>query len=232
MEKTMKKLILFLVLISCYNLFGNTITGLTLEENIIIDNLINTTVTEIYDSFKEVPISKFAIGDGREIEDIGMYFESDINDKVFTNIKKIFTKSRFRVYEKERIDELLKAQSIQMEDFYSDEGRLRIGQFTQWSGFLIGNVKSKVENKFGKKGVYLQISLEFFNLETGETIWSDTASSFQKMNLALHLYFIGIFLILMFTWLLNSLSKGKKTSLILSFTFILLIAYSIWFFII
>lgn len=85
-ERMMKNLILFLVLSSCLGLFGNTITGLILEENIIIDNLIITTVTDIYDSFKEVPLASFMLKDGRKIEDIGMYFESDIDDKESYNL--------------------------------------------------------------------------------------------------------------------------------------------------
>lgn len=228
----MRKFVLFVIMFSSFSLFGQTITGLTIEENIIIDNLISTTVTDIYNSFQEVPINKFIATDGRQIEGFGMYFESDINNKVYTNVKKLFTKTRFRVYEKERVDQLLQEQSIQLEDFYSKEGRLRVGKFTQWKGFLIGNVKSRIENRFGKKGVYLEMSCDFINLETGELIWSDNFNNYQKLDLSLYTYLIGIFLILLLTWLFNSLSKGKKTSLILSVTFVLLIGYSIWFFII
>ncbi len=227
----MKRILILIIVFYSLSLFGSSITDLTLEENLIVDKLIAQNVEEIYNSFQEVPDLKFTDSNGRAIEGFGMYFESDINEKVFTNVKKSFTKTRFRVYEKERVDKLLQEQSIQMQDFYSKEGRLRIGKFTQWKGFLIGNVKSRIENKLGKKGIYLEISCDFINLETGELIWSETFSSFHKMNLALYYYFIGIFLILLLAWLFNNLSQGSKTSLIMGLAVVLMLAFTIWYFV-
>lgn len=228
----MKRTFILITLFLYSFLYGQVANNLSVDENLIIDNLIERSVSDIFESFQEVPIKNFTSEQGSKIEGFGMYFKRDIDDKVFANIKKKFTKTRFRVYEKERVNELLQEQSIQMEDFYSKKGRLKIGQLTQWKGFLIGNVSSSMENKFGKKSFYIVISCDFINLETGELIWSDSFTNFHKVKLPLNLYFVIIFLILLIAWIANFLSKGVRTNMIFGISFILFLGYSIWFFII
>jgi len=236
----MKKALFLALVIIIFHLPARATDIWSVEDNLIIDKLLTQSTREIYESFTKISESKLMSEDGSRIEGFAIKFEKDsiytipqeLIQKTSSQFEKRFSKSEFSIYESDKLEDLLKEQSIQMEDFYAKAGRLKIGSLTQWKGLLLGSVHLREEYKFCKKNYYLDISAKFLNLETGEMLWSDTITKSQKSNLPLYLYLVGSLALFILILLINSLTQGKYTRTMISLTLILLLLYTLWFFII
>ncbi len=227
----MKKIMFWFILLITFGQVCADQSKLTYEENLIYDKLVDESVCHLYESFLNIPDSKFVGKDGREIQGFGIVFESDLEDKVSDKFRQKFTKTKFKVYRKEGVDKLLEEQAIQSQDFYSKAGRLKIGQLTQWKGYLVGKINYRLDNHLFKKSVYVDITSDFFNLEDGNLIWSDKYTNSYKVKLPIKVYLIGLAVVLILTILFNILTRGKSTTLIMGLALVGVISYSIWFFV-
>jgi hypothetical protein len=232
----MKRLVCILFLFTLLSLLcGDQNRGFSVSEHLILDELIDQSVNLLFDSFQSVPPDKFHYKKDSTIEGFGMLFESApqdsvLEDKIFSRMKKAFTKTKFRLYEKENIDNILQEQDIQSNDFYSQKGRLNAGNLTPWKGFLIGKVSPTIEKNLGKKKLYLDFSCDFCNLETGELIWSESVRNYQRIRFPMHFFLIAVALIVLGIAGFNIITQGKKTSFILGSGILAMLLLFIWFF--
>ncbi|MCD4818905.1 MAG: penicillin-binding protein activator LpoB [Candidatus Cloacimonetes bacterium] len=229
----MRKIPFFFIFICFFILLNSQPTKYSIKESIILDEMFDEATKIIIKNFNEISPNKTRDKDGREIEGVGILpIENDIGDKFFIRLKPKFTNSKFNLFEKGKIENLLKEQAIQTQDFYSKEGRLKIGQLTQWKGVIFGKLNHHIEKNLGKEKIYFEISLNFDNLETGQIVWSEHYTTNRKVQYPITYFAIGILLILGLTYGLNLMNRGKKTSILIGLGIILMILYSIWFFII
>jgi len=228
----MKKIItlIVLVLISIC-VFAKNKSEFSIREHQYLDELIEESVDFLYISFQEIPLSKTKDRDGKDIEGVGILpFKDDIDDKFHKQLKRMMTKTKFNVYEKQ-IGTLLEEQAIQQQDFYSKDGRVKIGLLTQWKGMIYGQANTYMENFLGKRKIYLEINLTFNNLETGQMIWSEPFTKYKKINYSIHYFIYGVIFILLAVFSINIFSKGRYTSKIIGTGFFLILLYTIWFFV-
>ena len=212
--------------------FAKTKSEFSIREHQLLDELIDESVNFLYDSFQEIQHDKTKDIDGSDIEGIGILpFKNDIEEKFDKRIGKELIKTRFLIYEKQKISTLLNEQQIQMQDFYSKEGRIKIGKLTQWKGVIFGQVNTYIENLLGKRKIYLEVNASFDNLETGHIVWKEHFTSFKKVQFPLQYFIYGILFILLAVFSINIFSKGRYTSKIIGAGFFLILLYTIWFFV-
>ena len=229
----MKKKILFFILICFSVLLFSELSVQTISQKLVLDELLDDATKIIIASFKEIPANKTKDKEGVDISGIGILpIENDIGDKLFIRMKEEFSRTKFFLYEKDKIDKLLNEQSIQQQDFYSKEGRLKIGGLTQWKGLIFGKLEHHIEKNFGKEKVYLEVSLNFDNLETGQIIWSEHYTINKKVKYSIIYFGIGILSIFGLVFGLNLINKGRNPNPLIGMGLLMLILYSIWFFVI
>jgi hypothetical protein len=229
----------FLIILLLYSyLSGQVANTSSLDDSLTIDNLIEQSISALSDSLQKFQAVKSNADELRQIDGFAIKFDKDmasdlsveIIKKVATQIEKMFYNTSFNIYEIENIDNLLKQQSLQMEDIYSKAKPLEIGKFKQWKGLFLVSVGKREENNFGKRRLYLTINIELTNIETGGKIWSESVSSHYQKEQPAYLYFVGLLSLFILTFLLNIFTHGKRTKGIISVTFVLMIVYSVWFF--
>jgi hypothetical protein len=141
-------------------------------------------------------------------------------------------KTRYNFYEREHVNALLSEQKIQMADFYSKEGRLKIGRLTQWKGIVFGKVRIYTEPNLGKQKVYVSADISLDNMETGQIVWHESLRRGETMQYPLKFFILGIASIFVLVLLGNKGTALRHTSQWLALGVICALLYSVWFFII
>ncbi len=226
----MRKYLLIIILLFCPALCTAT---LSISDHQYLDQLFDQAVQELSDSFYEIPSEKTSRFSNRSIEGIAILpLEGDIEEKFYSRFRSTLTRSRFFLYERNEIERILSNQGIQQADYYSKEGRLRIGELTQWKGIVFGKINAYTENLLGKKQIYLEVSLDFDNLETGQVIWNEHRTYSAKKKYSLLVYPVVVLALLVLIFLLNWATRGRKVSVVTISGILAIISFSIWFFVI
>jgi hypothetical protein len=206
---------------------------LSIRQLEMADQLFEELSLEIAESFKKIPERKMQGQSGRPIEGIGILpFEGDNEGNLYNQVRNQLLKTRYNFYEREHVNALLSEQKIQMADFYSKEGRLKIGRLTQWKGIVFGKVRIYTEPNLGKQKVYVSADISLDNMETGQIVWHESIRRGATVQYPMVWFFIGIFMILIFTIIGNKATKMMHTSIVLAIAFLTAMLYTVWFFII
>jgi len=228
----MKQGMLLMILLLFASTIFSTQNDYSIAEKLIIEEMSQELSEMAFQSFKAIPQTKLNGSDGRPIKGCAILpIPNDIEDVFYNLLKSKFTKVDLNFYERKEIDRIIAEQGLQSVDFYSNDGRLKIGKLKQWKGIIVGELNSKIESKFGKKKIYLELAIDMNNLETGQVIWSENFKTYKKSEYPIIIYLIGMGLFFVLGIFLNAVSKGRKTSFILSLFFVLMILYSIWYFV-
>lgn len=214
-------------------LYSRQESKFSIREHLILDELMNKGVEILSQSFNNINPLKTIDKNDNEIEGIGILpFKGDLEGKFYRRMKKEFTRTRFKVYEKEELDHLLNEQRIQQQDFYSKEGRLKIGQLTQWKGIIFGEINAYIENLLGKRKIYLEIELSFDNLETGQIVWSEHYTDYEKVKININYFIYGMLLLFISIFSINGITHGHYTTKVFGIGFFAILAWIVWFFVI
>jgi len=201
---------------------------LSISDQQYLDELFDQAVLELFDSFSKIHPNKT-----QTIEGVGILpFKGDVDDKFYNRLKSALTKSRFFMYERTAVDKLLNEHGIQQQDFYSKEGRLKIGNLTQWKGLVFGKINSRTENILGKRKVYIEVSASFDNLETGQIAWAENRTYSTKVSYPMQIFIVVTLGFFVLIYLLNWSSKGRYVSRIATTGIIAAACFAVWFFII
>lgn len=234
----MKRAFLLITLLFSSYLFGQVSKFSSVDDNLIIDNLIKQSISALSDSLQKFQAVESNYEKLSEIDGFAIKFvtnmENDkaveITKKVSTQLEKMFSNAGLKIYESQNIDNLLMQQSLQMDDIYSKAQPIEIGKFKQWKGLFLVSIEKRKENNYGKRRLYLTINIELTNIETGGKIWKESVNRSYQKEYPAYVYFVGLLFLFILTFLLNMFTHGKKTKLIISSTFLLIIGYSLWFF--
>jgi len=229
----MKKILFGLLFLFCLIQLVAQESEYNIKENLILDKLIDEAVEYMIADFNKIPPNKTKDKDEKQIKGVGLLpIKNDINDKFYNRLKSKFSKTKFLLYERNEIEEILKEQSIQNKDFYSKDVRLEIGKLTQWKGVIFGKLNHHIEKKFGKEKIYFELTLNFDNLETGQVVWNEHFTGNKKVQYPMYYFYLGLAIIFMIMLGVNNITRGSKISSLIGSFLVLSALYSVWFFII
>ncbi len=228
----MKKTLFIIILSTLFvSLLFSVKQEINISNQVVLDEMLDELATKAYDNFKEIPPHKLKDGD-EPIRCAIMPINNDINDRLYNILSSKLTKTEFDFYDRKEIDTNIEELALQNNDLYLDDGSLNFGKFKHWKGAIFADMDYKSETFLLKKTHYLMLNVKMGDIETNGHLWHETFTTVRKDKFPITYLVIGLVALLFISILVNIGTKGVMTNAVLTITFILMILYAVWYFVV
>lgn len=130
-----------------------------------LDNLVGSLCKIKNKSIQKIAVINFIDTTSKQRFLFSDILETDLNTKIINT-------GRFKVIEKNRLDEILKELKFGYEGLADPTQSKQFGKMSQADAILTGT--------YFEKGKQVQVSAKLINIETGEVVWADNISVLKE----------------------------------------------------